>query len=468
MLSATIIMAAGMGTRMKSAVPKVLHRILGRPLVQFPVRLALDGTDAPVVVVGGEFLDDLRRASHVDTPTERVRFARQETADGTAGAVRAGLTAIPRADDGARRGILILNGDVPCLSPETMARLVAAFEGGLDVSFLGFHAEDPAGYGRVLYDDSGAILGIREEKELDPEDREIDLVNGGIYLVEEGLLREFIAGVQKSERHGEYLLTDVVEYALRLGRTADVVVVKDEAELQGVNTRVHLALVNQRLRRARNEALMLDGVTLQNPDTVDVDYSVTVGPDTSLEQGVCLRGETHIAGQTVVARGTVVADCTIGAHCHILPYCMLESSEIHEGCTIGPFAHTRPGTVLEDGAKLGNYCETKKTRVGRGSKVNHLTYLGDCEVGKKVNVGAGTITCNYDGVNKHKTVLGDRVFVGSDVQLVAPVTVGDGAVLAAGATITADVPPGALAISRTEQVNVDGYAERKRKEREGD
>jgi bifunctional UDP-N-acetylglucosamine pyrophosphorylase / glucosamine-1-phosphate N-acetyltransferase len=467
MLSATIIMAAGMGTRMKSAIPKVLHRVLGRPLVQFPVRLALESTEAPVVVVGGEFLDDLRRACHADTPTDRVRFALQEQALGTADAVRAGLSAVPRADGGARRGVLILNGDVPCLTAETLTRLVTAFEAGLDVAFLGFHAEDPAGYGRVLYDDSGAILGIREEKELDPADREIDLVNGGFYLVEETLLREFIDGVQKSEQHGEYLLTDVVEYALRLGRAADVVVVKDEAELQGVNTRVHLALVTERLRRTRNEALMLGGATVQNPDTVDVDYTVEVGPDTLLEQGVSLRGATRLAGQSVIGRGSVIVDCAIGAHAHIQPYCMLESSEIHEGCTIGPFAHTRPGTVLEDGAKLGNYCETKKTRIGPGSKVNHLTYLGDCDVGKKVNVGAGTITCNYDGVNKHKTVIGDRANIGSDVQLVAPVTVGDGAVIAAGATITGDVPAGALGISRTDQLNVEGYTERKRKEREG-
>jgi len=467
MLSATIIMAAGMGTRMKSAVPKVLHRILGRPLVQFPVRLALESTDAPVVVVGGEFLDDLRRACHADTPTERVRFALQEQAQGTADAVRAGLSAVPRGDDGQRRGVLILNGDVPCLTAETLGRLVAAFEAGLDVAFLGVHAEDPTGYGRVLYDDSGAILGIREEKELDAADREIDLVNGGFYLVEETLLREFIDGVQKSERHGEYLLTDVVEYALRLDRPANVVVVKDEAELQGVNTRVHLALVTERLRRTRNEALMLGGTTIQNPDTVDVDYTVEVGPDTLLEQGVALRGATRLAGQSTIGRGTYIVDCTVGAHAHIQPYCMLESSEIHEGCTIGPFAHTRPGTVMEDGAKLGNYCETKKTRIGPGSKVNHLTYLGDCDVGKKVNVGAGTITCNYDGVNKHKTVIGDRANIGSDVQLVAPVAVGDGAVIAAGATITGDVPAGALGISRTDQRNIEGYTERKRKEREG-
>ncbi len=463
MLSATIVMAAGMGTRLKSAVPKVFHRILGRPLVQFPVRLALDGTDAPVIVVGSE-IDDLRSAVHADTPSERIRFALQEQALGTADAVRAGLAALPPAEDENRRGILLLSGDVPCLAPKTLARLVGAFERGEDAVFLGFRAVDPTGYGRILFDDSGVTLGIREEKELEPDDREIDLVNGGIYLVEEGLLREFIAGVQRSERHGEYLLTDVVEYALRLGRGADVVIVDDPAELQGVNTRVHLTAVTRRLRELRNEELMLKGVSIPNPDSVDVDYGVTVGPDTVLEQGVALQGATHLAGQTVVGRGTVVVDCTIGPHCQIKPYCVLESSTIHEGCTIGPFAHARPGTVLEDGAKLGNFVETKKTLVGPGSKVNHLTYLGDCTVGKKVNVGAGTITCNYDGINKHQTVLGDRVFVGSDVQLIAPVTVGDGATLAAGATITDDVPPGALAISRVTQVNIEGYAEKKRKQ----
>jgi len=468
MLSATIVMAAGMGTRMRSALPKVLHRILGRPLVRFPVRLALEGTDAPVVIVGGEFLDDLRRVCSADTHAERLRFALQERASGTADAVRAGLAEIPPEHCDTRRGVLILSGDVPCLTRDTLDRLLSTFEGGADAAFLGFRARDPAGYGRVLHDDSGAILGIREEKELNPADRETDLVNGGIYLVEEDLLREFIGGVERSERHGEYLLTDVVEYALRLGRTANVVVVEDAEELQGVNTRVQLGLVTRRLRRARNEALMLGGVTMPNPDTVDVDYGVTLGPDTLLGQGVSLRGETRIAENTTVDRGTVVVDCTVGAGCHIKPCCVLESSEIHDGCVIGPFAHTRPGTILEHGSKLGNYVETKKTRVGPGSKVNHLTYLGDCEVGRGVNVGAGTITCNYDGVNKHRTVLGDRVFVGSDVQLVAPVEVGDDAVIAAGATVTGDVPPGALAISRTDQVNIEGYAERKRKASEDD
>jgi bifunctional UDP-N-acetylglucosamine pyrophosphorylase/glucosamine-1-phosphate N-acetyltransferase len=200
---------------------------------------------------------------------------------------------------------------------------------------------------------------------------------------------------------------------------------------------------------------------------VDVDFGVEVGLDTVLEPGTALSGATCLKGQTVVGRGTVIADCTVGLRCRVLPYCVLESSELRDGCTVGPFAHTRPGTVLEDGAKVGNFVETKKTRVGPGSKVNHLTYLGDCEVGRQVNVGAGTITCNYDGVHKHRTILGDRVFVGSDVQLVAPVIVGAGATLAAGATITEDVPPGALAISRTPQVNVEGYAERKRREQEG-
>jgi len=246
------------------------------------------------------------------------------------------------------------------------------------------------------------------------------------------------------------------------------VVIADAAgELDGVNTREHLAEVTRILRRRRNRELMLGGVSLPSPDDVDVDFGVEVGPDTLLEPGVALRGATRIAGDVTIGRGSVVEGCVIGRGCRVLPYCVLESTELREGCTVGPFAHTRPGTVLEDGAKIGNFVETKKTRVGAGSKVNHLTYLGDCDVGRQVNVGAGTITCNYDGVHKHRTVLGDRVFVGSDVQLVAPVTVGAGATLAAGATITEDVPAGALAISRTPQVNVGGYAERKQRDRGG-
>jgi bifunctional UDP-N-acetylglucosamine pyrophosphorylase/glucosamine-1-phosphate N-acetyltransferase len=451
-----MVLAGGRGVRMHSATSKMLMPILGRPMVVFPTRLALETVDGPVVVVSGDFIAEVEAAVRAEAEDSRLRFARQAQPLGTADAVKAGLAAL----DGVEGWLLILNGDVPAVTSSLVDRLAEmAEEKGAGIVFAGFKTDDPFGYGRVLFDDSGVIQAIREQKELKQEELSYKIVNAGIYLVKLELLRAFLAQVKPAEKQREYLLTDVVEFIVAGGGRAELLLVKDADELQGVNNRVELAAVTQRIRSGRNRALMLAGVGMPHPESVDVEFSVTVGPDTVLEANVALRGKTSVGTGCRIGNGTIIEDSRLAEGVKVLPYCVLESSDIGPGCGVGPFAHTRPGTVLQKGAKIGNFVETKKTVLGEGSKANHLSYLGDASIGAAVNVGAGTITCNYDGYSKFKTVIEDGVFIGSDTQLVAPVTVGKEAVIAAGTTVTRDVPPGALAISRVDQANRDGYAE---------
>jgi len=448
--------------------------------------LALENTDGPVVVVAGDALDEMRSTL---PGAHRLDFAHQPLPLGTADAVRCGLSVLPPCDR-----VLILNGDVPCVTPALLRKLTRAPGIGAagstgrpdpgeaavrvvpgseatpdsaalvpDVAFAAFRARDPKGYGRVLFGPGGAVAAIKEEKELEDSERGIDVVNAGLYLVGRKLLEDFLASVAPSAKQKEYLLTDVVAFAVDRGGRAEVILVDDPGEVAGINNRAELADAWDRIRAVRNRALMISGVSMPQPAAVDVDFGVTVGPDTVLEPGVSLRGTTRVGSGCSIGAGSVVVDCSIADRVNVLPYCVLESSVIGEGCALGPFAHTRTGTVLKDGAKMGNFVETKKTVLGKGSKANHLSYLGDADIGEKVNVGAGTITCNYDGYKKYRTVIEDGVFIGSDTQLVAPVKVGKDAVVAAGTTVTKDVPPGALAITRVEQVHREGYSARKRK-----
>jgi bifunctional UDP-N-acetylglucosamine pyrophosphorylase / glucosamine-1-phosphate N-acetyltransferase len=459
---AAIVMAGGRGARMRSASTKMLMPILGRPVVFFPTQLALECADGPVVVVSGDFIDELKAALKVTVDSPRLRFAHQEQPLGTADAVRAGLTAL--GDEDGCQYVLILNGDVPGTSPELLARLTnACVGGGADIAVLGFKPADPTGYGRVMFDDSGTVYGIKEEKELEEHERSIDVVNAGLYLVRGAPLRAFLKDVKLAPNQREFLLTDVVEHIVAGGGRADVVVAANPDEVAGINDRAQLAGVTEHLRCKRNQTLMLAGVGMLQPATVEVEFGVEVAPDSILESGVSLRGETTVGAGCTIGQGTVIVDTTIADHVTVLPYCMLESSDIGPECTLGPFAHTRPGTVLKRKAKVGNFVETKKTILGEGAKASHLTYLGDATVGEKVNIGAGTITCNYDGYRKYPTVIEDGAFIGSDTQFVAPVTIGRNAVVAAGTTVTRDVPPGNLAISRVDQANRPGYADLKRK-----
>ncbi len=453
-----IVMAGGRGVRMRSPKPKMLMPILGMPLVYFPTALAARAVRGPVVVVSGDSIDEISAEVARSLPDEELRFARQEKPLGTADAVKAGMTELDDVDH-----VVILNGDVPGTSDELMAKLVSRhFSRDLDLTVLAFRTETPHGYGRIVYDDSGVIECIKEQKELSEDEEELDLVNAGMYVARCSVLREFLKVVEPSPTQKEYLLTDFVAYVAQRTSKVGLVVTKELCEVSGVNNRLELSEALRQLRTLRNRKLMLAGVGMPQPESVDVDFGVEIGENTTLEAGVAIRGNSRVGAHCHVGRGVVIEDTTIADDVHILPYCMLESSQIADGCKIGPFAHTRPGTVLHTGAKLGNFVETKKTILGEGSKLNHLSYVGDAVIGKKVNVGAGTITCNYDGYNKFKTVLEDGVFIGSDTQLVAPVTVGKNALVAAGTTVTKDVPAEALVISRCEQVNKEGGAKRQR------
>ncbi len=476
-----LILAAGQGTRMRSPeLPKVLHPLLDWPLVFYPIAAAHGaGVHRVVTVVSPE--GDGAARSVRDTIAARfpeVAFAVQRAPRGTGHAVLSGLEdasghgAAPL--DGART-VVVLSGDVPGLRAETLRALLDEHHRahGRLATFATFEADDPTGYGRVLRDRAGAPSAIVEHADATPAQRAIREVNAGLYAFELDALRGALAALGDDNAQGELYLTDVIAALAARGRAGGggeppvaTFPIDDPEEVAGVNTRAQLAQREAALQARRNEALMVSGVTMRQPRTVRVGADAHVEPGVTLGAGVELRGRTTVAAGTLVDTGCVLTDCAIGRGVHLKPYVVAEGAALGDGATAGPFAHLRPGTVLGARAKVGNFVETKKAVIGDGSKASHLTYLGDCEIGRDVNVGAGTITCNYDGVAKHKTVLGDGVFVGSDTQLVAPVTVGANVTIAAGTTVTADVPDGALVLSRTPQQVREGYYERHRRPRE--
>ena len=449
-----IVLAAGQGTRMKSALPKVLHRIAGRTLVEWSVGAALEaGVDECVVVVGHgrEAVEEVARARFGD----RVRFAVQPEQKGTGDAVRCAMEQHLRDFEGT---VLVLYGDCPATPPATLEALLREARGHR-LGLITARLAEPTGYGRILRRD-GRVVAIREDKDCTVAERSIEEVNPGIYAIDAAFLRDAIGRLQGDNAQGELYLTDVVAMA------GDVVDVEGEMRtLQGVNERWQLAACARVIRRRINEALARSGVGLVDPETTHIDADCVVEPDATLEAQVHLRGRCVVRSGAHVDVGCVLRDVEVASGAYLQPYSVASESRIGPRAQVGPFAHLRPQTVLAEDSKVGNFCETKKTQLGPGSKVNHLAYVGDGVIGARVNVGAGVIFCNYDGVQKHTTVLGDDVFVGSDSQLVAPITVGGGAYIASGSTITKDVPADALAIARhRKQENKEGYA-RKLRER---
>jgi bifunctional UDP-N-acetylglucosamine pyrophosphorylase/glucosamine-1-phosphate N-acetyltransferase len=451
---AAVILAAGRGTRMKSERPKVLHPIAGLAMAMFPARLARElGCDPAVLVVGHG-----AAAVRQTLAGECVLFAHQEDQLGTGHAL---LCAEPQLRDFTGT-LLLLCGDVPLLRRETLERLLAYHETqGAAVTVLTTELTDPHGYGRIVRDGE-EVLRIVEEKDASLKEKALREINTGIYAFEAPFVFEVLRTVGRDNAQGEYYLTDVVAAARSVGRKVCALAAADPDEAMGINDRVQLAAASAAMRRRINEALMRAGVTLVDPETTYIEPQVEVGADTLIHPGVHLRGATRIGGGCTIEPGVIVSDCTVGERVHLKAGSVLEGSEVGDECAIGPMAHLRPGTVLAGNNKLGNFVETKKAIIGRGSQASHLTYIGDAEVGTGVNIGCGTITCNYDGVNKHKTVIEDDVFVGSDTQFVAPVKIGRGSLIGAGSTITKDVPPDSLALSRCEQKIIEGWAARKR------
>jgi bifunctional UDP-N-acetylglucosamine pyrophosphorylase/glucosamine-1-phosphate N-acetyltransferase len=441
---------------MKSALIKVLHPVAGLPMIAWPVAAARDAGSDTIVLVVGHQANAVQGTFH---GAADIRYAMQEEQLGTGHAVACALEAL----SGFHGTVLILCGDTPLLRSETLKSMQTFHrDNQAAITVLTAMMDDPYGYGRVVRDTSGRVTRIVEQKDADSGELEIREINSGIYCMDSDFLFAHIKGIGNDNAQGEYYLTDLLAIAVRKGLTCLALPVADADEIMGVNDRVQLAEAARVLRRRINCGHMLNGVTIIDPETTYIDHVVTIGADTVIHPGCRISGGTSIGSGCDIEGGVSISDCRIGDDCHIKAASVLEGSELAADVAVGPMAHLRPGTVLGNKVKIGNFVETKKIVMGEGSKASHLTYLGDAEIGRNVNIGCGTITCNYDGVNKHRTVIGDDVFIGSDVQLVAPVSVGRNSLVAAGTTVTIDVPPDSLALSRTPQVNKEGWRLKKK------
>jgi bifunctional UDP-N-acetylglucosamine pyrophosphorylase/glucosamine-1-phosphate N-acetyltransferase len=448
-----LILAAGRGTRMRSGLAKVLHPVLGRPLLAWPLELARALPASRRGVVVGHQAEAVARV----LPPGFAAVLQRETL-GTGHAVLQARKLFTGAGD-----TVVLSGDTPLLTAATVRRLLAGHRRRrAAVSFLTARLADPAGYGRVVRDAAGEVAAIVEHRDADAATLALDEVNAGVYCFENRFLDRALGRLRAENRQREYYLTDVVAAAVRAGLPVAGVPGDDPEELLGVNDRVQLARVHDLLRRRVLERLMRAGVTVVDPASTWVEPGVRVGADSVLLPGTALEGRTVVGAGCRVGPHTRVRDSRVGPGSVVADCCVVVESAIGARCQVGPFAHLRAGTRLAAGVRVGNFVETKKASLGAGAKAGHLSYLGDAQIGRRVNVGAGTITCNYDGFAKHRTVIGDDVFVGSDTQLVAPVRVGAGALIAAGTTVTRDVPAGALVLSRAPQKAVAGYAARRR------
>jgi bifunctional UDP-N-acetylglucosamine pyrophosphorylase/glucosamine-1-phosphate N-acetyltransferase len=447
-----IILAAGQGTRMRSALPKVLHPLAGKPLLGHVLDTARELGAGKMHVVIGHGAEQVRESlSAAD-----VEWVTQEEQLGTGHAV---LQALPAVADDAT--VLVLFGDVPLLQASTLADLVPRAP-----ALLTAEAEDSTGYGRVLRDGQGGLLGVVEEKDATDEQRAIDEINSGVLAYPVALLREYLPRVENANAQGEYYLPDVLAMAIADGHDVAAVLAPDEDEILGINDRVQLATAECLYQHRRAEQLMRTGATLADPARIDIRGVLECGEDVFIDVNCVFEGRVILGPGVRVGANCVLRDCEVGAGSEVHPMSHVDGATIGARCSAGPFARLRPGTVLEDGARIGNFVETKKARVGAGSKVNHLSYVGDATLGDGVNVGAGTITCNYDGVNKHQTTLGNGVFIGSNSTLVAPLSVEDGGFVAAGTTVTRDVPANALAVGRARQRNVDNWQTPRQRARE--
>ena len=459
-----VILAAGEGTRMRSVTPKVLHTISGRPIIEHVVRHTINAGFKNIAVVVGWHSDDVKAALKQAFPKENIEFVLQPEQRGTGDALR---VALEHANQ--YKNLLVMNGDQPLLSPETLKTVHEYFtENNQDLVMLSALLEDPTGYGRIVRDDDLQPIGIVEEKDADPDILAIDETYVGILEGNVAFLNEFIARADTNNAQGEYYITDSLKYAVSNDRACSVLPEADDFEAMQVNNRVELSRVESVMNWLIVSDMMQNGVTIRMPETVFVEMGCEVGQDTEILPMVRLEAGTVIGKGCRIGQGTILSNMKIGDGCSIGPYNMLEDSELEPGVSTGPFNHLRPDSLVKTGAKLGNYVEIKHSVVDSGSKVNHQSYIGDAQIGKNVNVGAGTITCNYDGYKKYPTIIEDGVFIGSDTQLVAPVTIGKEAYIGAGTTVTKNVPKGALALSRIPQTHIIGYSDRKKTKTEDD
>ncbi|MFI5009193.1 MAG: bifunctional UDP-N-acetylglucosamine diphosphorylase/glucosamine-1-phosphate N-acetyltransferase GlmU [Solirubrobacterales bacterium] len=451
-----LVLAAGQGTRMRSTVPKVLHELCGCPMVLWPVAAALEAGAGRVVVV-----DSVARALEEVLP-EGVDLVVQPEANGTGGAV---VAAAAEIDPDA--AVVVLSGDVPLVSARAISELLAAHAAaGMPATMATTVLDDPSGYGRVVRDGAGNVLRVVETKragDATPEELEIREVNTGIFVFDGGALLGALPRLSADNAQGEYYLPQVLDLLREDGHAVAAHAVDDPGLVLGVNDRVALATVTALAQRAILERHMLAGVTVVDPASTEVDVDVEIGQDVRIEAGTRLKGACTVGSGATVGPHTTLIDSHVGPDARVR-VSWLEQATVHAGVTVGPFAYLRPGTVLREGSKVGTFVEVKNSDVGAGAKIPHLSYIGDADVGEGSNLGAGTITANYDGRAKHRTTIGKRVRGGVDTAFVAPVTVGDDAWTAAGSVIVEDVPPGALGVARAKQTNVEGFAERRKGE----
>ncbi len=451
-----IILAAGEGTRMRSALPKVLHPLAGRPLLAHVVDTARALSPARTLVVYGHGGEALRER----LPLSGVEWVEQARQLGTGHAVQQAMGHLPTEGT-----VLVLYGDVPLIKPSTLQRLLAG-AGEDSLMLLTAHLPEPAGYGRIVRDERGRVCRIVEDRDASLVERAIDEINTGIMALPAARLATWLARLDNDNAQGEYYLTDVVALAVADGVGVATASPDEAWEIQGVNDRLQLAALERLCQRRRAEALMRDGVTVMDPARLDVRGELEAGRDCLLDVNLVCEGRVVLGAGVTVGPNVYLRDVRIGDGTTILANSVIEEADIGPACQVGPFARIRPGTVCARGARIGNFVEVKNARIGAGSKVNHLSYIGDTTMGEAVNIGAGTITCNYDGARKHRTVIGDRAFIGSDTQLVAPVTVGEGATIGAGSTITRDAPPGELTLSRAPQQTRAGWQRPVKKSKE--
>jgi len=451
-----VVLAAGKSTRMKSARPKVLHDLSGRMLIEHVLHSASALEPETTTLVVGHAADDVR-AALAGWPS--LQFVVQSPQLGTGHAL---LQAESVLKD--KKGVvLLLYGDVPLLSTSTLQRLLEAHRGSkAAATILTTEMPDPYGYGRIVRDEKGHISRIVEERDASAEEHKIREINSGIYAFNLSGLFSALHNLATDNAQGEYYLTDLVADFYQNKKLVESLLLDSPDELRGINSRVELAELTAIIRARKNRSLMIGGVTLEDPASTYVDEEVTVAADTMIGPNVRLQGKTSVGERCRIEAGSRLTNVKVGNGVTILDHCVLTDAVVGDDAKIGPFAHVRPASVVGEGAHVGNFVELKKTTLGIGSKANHLAYLGDAKIGDGVNVGAGTITCNYDGVNKHVTTIEDGAFIGSDTQLIAPVTIGRGAYVGTGTTIREDVPAGALAVSAGKQRNIDGWVEKKK------
>jgi bifunctional UDP-N-acetylglucosamine pyrophosphorylase/glucosamine-1-phosphate N-acetyltransferase len=447
-----VVLAAGQGTRMKSNLPKVLHKLYDRPMLLYCLDTLKMLKSEKIVVVVAEKHKEIKDAV---SNSFNVTFAVQKEQKGTA-------HALLQASSFTRNTVLVTNGDAPHITIATLRKFLSLHRKNKNsVSMLSFKAADPSSYGRIIRDKRGLPIRVVEEKDASPREKEIQEVNSGVYAIEPNAL-PFLNEIKLNKKKGEYYLTDIIHVAREKGAAVGVYQIGDEEEFLGINTRQDLAMANEVLRKKTILELQEKGVVIMDANSVYIWPSVKIGRDTEIYPNVLIQGNTVIGKRCTIYPNVRIIDSRIKESAVIKDSTLIENSSVGAGAQVGPFSHIRPESSIGDSAKIGNFVEVKKSNIGKGTKAMHLSYLGDATIGKEVNIGAGTITCNYDGKRKHRTLIEDEVFVGSDTQLVAPVKLGKGSYIGAGSTITKDVPSGDLAVSRTEQKSLKGWAKKKR------